>query len=318
MGVLILAFCCNSLSLRNVSADESQDASQDDYKVELSPVSKRMSFKPGEQKKDSLQLTNAGAKAVSVDVYAVAYYTEDNSTVKNEDLDDVYTQMSQWVTFKDDSGEYHHKISFVLYPNQQREVRYAVDVPAEAKGGGQYAILFAEFVPAKARDEEASIVAHSRVGMALFAFVDDEGILRSVEISDIRTPSSVILNHKVGVSYAIKNTGNIDFQTSTEVTVRSIFGKEIYHDIVVETVFPERTKDVSAEWEETPAFGIFRLDYAIRALDAINEGSQWILVLSSGAIVLLIFILIVVGILIKYLRLKRAHAQRAKILRDGK
>ncbi len=61
-----LTVCCNSLFISNVFADSSliDNANQDEYKIELSPVSKRMSFKPGEQKKDSLLLTNAGTKAV--------------------------------------------------------------------------------------------------------------------------------------------------------------------------------------------------------------------------------------------------------------
>lgn len=314
-----MALSCNSLLFSNSFAEESllDNASQEDYKIELSPASKRTSFKPGEQKKDSFQLKNVGAKAVSVDIYAVAYYTEDDSATQSEELSDAYTQMSQWITFEDSNGEYYHKASFVLYPNQIREVRYAVDVPADAVGGGQYAILFAEFAPAKVKSEDATLYVHSRIGMAFFAYVDDEGIVRNAEINDIKALSGLALNRKIDVGYTVKNTGNIDFQTSTEITVRSIFGKELYHDILVETIFPEKSKEIYAQWDKTPSFGIFHLDYTINALDSVDEGSNLIIVISSGTLVFLLFVLVVAIILIKYLRLKKARERRTKILKEN-
>lgn len=311
--VLLLGICCSSFLPHVVYAEDSQN----DYQIELSPASRRLSFKPGERKKDSLELKNSGAKAVTVDIYAVAYYTDDGNTTEDGDLSDVYTKMAEWIVFKDDDGEYRNKMSFIMYPNQTMKVNYAVDVPSDAAGGGQYAIIFAEFVPVKVTNEPVTLYAHSRVGMSLFAFVDSEGIERSTQIDNIIASNGILFNQKAGVVYTIANTGNIDFQTSTEVVVNSIFGKEIYHDITVETVLPGRTKPVSVKWDETPPIGIYRVNYTIDALDMKEEGSHLIFVLSSWVLCLLILIIIVAAIVIIYHRKKKMwRKRRANALRQ--
>ena len=304
--VLLLGVCCNSLLPRVAYAEDSQN----DYKIELSPASKRASFKPGEQKTDSLELKNTGAKTVSVDVYAVAYYTDEKLGSEDGNLADDYTKIAEWIAFKDDDDEYKDKISFIMYPNQTMKVNYAVNVPSSAVGGGQYAIIFAEFVPVKVTDEPVTIYAHSRVGMALFAFVDDEGIVRDVEIDNIRALDGFALNKKIYVEYTAKNTGNIDFQTSTDVVVNSIFGSEIYHDITVNTILPERTENVQVVWKDTPAVGIFRLNYAIEALDKKEEGSCVIFLMSTGAICLSVVVLALAIIMIVYRRKKKNWRKR--------
>lgn len=304
--VLLLGVCCNSFLPYIAFADDSQN----DYKIELSPASRRVSFKPGEQKKDSLELRNTGAKAVSVDVYAAAYYTDERLDMGASILNDDYTKMAEWITFKNDSGEYQSRITFAMYPNQTITVNYTIGVPTGVVGGGQYAIIFAEFTPIKTADEPVAIYAHSRVGMALFAFVDDEGIVRGAEIDNIRVLDGFALNKKIYVEYTAKNTGNIDFQTSTEMAVSSIFGRELYHDIAVNTVLPERTENIQAVWKDTPTVGIFRMNYTIEALDIKEEGSRVIFLMSTGAICLVIVALTLVTIMIVHRRKNRLWRER--------
>ena len=247
IGILGIVICLGLIPCRTTLAAGSlyDNANQDDYLLELSPVSRRMSFKPGEQKKENLQIKNTGRKAVYVDVYAEAYVPEDEIAGQNEGLADTYTQLSQWVKFKDDNGEYHHILSFTLYPNQIRDVRYSVDVPKETVGGGQYAIIFAEFTPTKT-DDESTFKARSRMGMSLFASVDDSGVVRDAQINNIKI-NGVLVNRNITIDYTVKNSGNIDFQSSNEMTVESIFGKELYHDIFVKTILPESSKAISDE-----------------------------------------------------------------------
>ncbi|MBR3319627.1 hypothetical protein IKG06_03970 [Candidatus Saccharibacteria bacterium] len=307
---LFLALCCNSLPYDGVFADDSlpEEVKQNDAKLELSPVSKRMSFKPGEQKKDSLQLRNSGPKDISVNLYASNYYIDDGSTDQTIKLADHYTQMSQWVTFLDSDGEYRHKITVQVPSNQSKTINYAVDVPSEATGGGQYAILFAEFAPVESTG--GGIQARYRMGMTLFAFVDDAGIIRGAELGSIKAPIGLLLDRKIDIDYTVKNTGNIDFQTSADIAVFSIFGNEIYHDINVETIFPETSKDIHVEWKETPAFGILRLNYAIKALDKKEEGSYVIFVISTGIVCLIVVVLTILTIVIIYRRRKKQWSKR--------
>lgn len=287
------------------------NANQEDYLLEISPASRRMSFKSGEQKKESLQIKNVGRKAVVVDVYAAAYSPEDSDVNQGEELASEYTKLAEWMKFKDSNDEYHHKISFTLHPNQIREVRYSVDVPKEAVGGGQYAIVFAELTPTK--QEEGAFVARSRLGMSLFAFVDGADIIREGQVDNIKV-DGVLIDRKIGVEYAVKNNGNIDFQASNDMTVSSIFGKELYHNIFVKTILPGSSKTIHDEWEEAPGFGLFRLKYKVIALNDVEEGERVVIVIPAGGLGL-ILLLIVAGVIVaRYLKIKMTRERRAKMV----
>ena len=315
---VILAFglVANSLFSNYVFADETllDRVSQDEYRLDLSPASKRMTIKPGEQKKGDLQVKNTGTKAVIVDIYATPYTSENGIGEQKISMGEDYTKITEWITFKDSNGSYQKKISFNLEPNQIRDIRYAVNVPKEAVGGGQYAILFAEFNPIKTSESEtAGIQSRSRVGMALFTTIDDEGIIRDSQIKDIQT-AKIAIDSNVFVGYTAINTGNVDFQTSTEMTVKSITGDELYHNIAVDTVLPDVYKVIREEWEDTPSLGLFHLSYTLKALDEIIEEEHLILVMPTGALIALVPIIVLIIVGLRYLKMKRARDNRAIIL----
>ena len=265
--------------------------------LEISPVSTRVSLNQKEQKPGTIEVKNYGNEPLNIRVYPTPFSNADgNRNFKNESD---YTKISHWIRIKDDSGNYQDSVTFTMAPKQTKTISYKIDVPSNAPAGGQYATIFFESLDDQ--KSEDSIKTTTRVGMLIYANVAGE-LIREANIINVRT-NSFITSDNLKVSYTVENKGNIDFQASTTLQVSSLFGRQLYNDTQLTTVFPDSSENVEFEWKDTPSFGLYNLHYKIRALDQTIEKNELILVASP-------FALIITGILIVVLILAIAYRAR--------
>lgn len=265
--------------------------------LEISPVSTRVSLNQKEQKPGTIEVKNYGNEPLNIRVYPTPFSNADgNRNFKNESD---YTKISHWIKIKDDSGNYQDSVTFTMTPKQTKTISYKIDVPSNAPAGGQYATIFFESLDDQ--KSEDSIKTTTRVGMLIYANVAGE-LIREANITNIRT-NSFITSDNLKVSYTVENKGNIDFQASTTLQVSSLFGRQLYNDTELTTVFPDSSENVEFEWKDTPGFGLYNLHYKIRALDQTIEKNELILVASP-------FALIIIGILIVVLILAIVYRAR--------
>ena len=265
--------------------------------LEISPVSTRVSLNQKEQKPGTIEVKNYGNEPLNIRVYPTPFSNADgNRNFKNESD---YTKISHWIKIKDDSGNYQDSVTFTMAPKQTKTISYKIDVPSNAPAGGQYATIFFESLDDQKNEE--SIKTTTRVGMLIYANIAGE-LIREANITNIRT-NSFITSDNLKVSYTVENKGNIDFQASTTLQVSSLFGRQLYNDTELTTVFPDSSENVEFEWKDTPGFGLYNLHYKIRALDQTIEKNELILVASP-------FALIIIGILIVVLILAIVYRTR--------
>ncbi len=262
--------------------------------LEISPVSTRVSLNQKEQKPGTIEVKNYGNEPLNIRVYSTPFSNADgNRNFKNESD---YTKISHWIKIKDDSGSYQDSVTFTMTPKQTKTISYKIDVPSNAPAGGQYATIFFESLDDQKNED--SIKTTTRVGMLIYANVAGE-LIREANIINVRT-NSFITGDNLKVSYTVENKGNIDFQASTTLQVSSLFGRQLYNDTKLTTVFPDSSENVEFEWKDTPGFGLYNLHYKIRALDQTIEKNELILVASPFALVITGILIVVLILAIVY------------------
>ena len=262
--------------------------------LEITPVTVRVEATPETTIDKSFTIKNSGSESMKIRIYSAPYTFRAEDETLDFETQTSYTQISRWITFAEGEGDYSSELTLDLNGQEEKSIKYRVDVPDNAASGGQYACLFAEVVPEEI--EETGVVTISRAGLTVYGTVPGE-THRSMKIKDMGV-SPLVLGGKIGVYSNIENTGNIDFQTSIQMIVQSLFGKELYNDTVVSTILPESERRTYAEWGETPGFGLYRLHYTISALGTETDASQLILVMPTLVLVAGIVLITAAGILI--------------------
>lgn len=317
VAIIIALFATLSFNVAAVYADDNNDAidqpaagetiAKEGATIEISPLTKRVALKAGEAYTSSINVKNTGTEATTISVYAAPFSVSEDGKAQVFDTETTYTQISRWVTIKNSEDSYESKASFKLEPGDDNIIDYKISVPEDVPGGGQYAVLFVETLP----EDKSEDVIHisSRVGMTIYATMPGEPN-RSVHLGDTSV-NSIVTDGNIGVQTHVKNEGNIDFQTSVEVKAYSIFGKQLYSDSILASVLPESSKTISVYWKNAPTFGLYRLEYAISALDIYTTGSHIILVMTPLVMILAIILLLGTIIGIAYLVRRRSANKKS-------
>jgi hypothetical protein len=210
-----------------------------------------MVLAPGEQQPFELAVENVGAEATDFKVYVSPY----NMATGMEDLDfesDLpRTQIARWITF--DAERYHLEV------NERKVLKYHVAVPEDAPYGQQYAVIFVESA-GQVNSEGVNMV--SRLGTVIYANVSGE-TREASRITKMKAPW-LVLSSDIKISGKVKNTGNTDFNAKHELTVKTLFTHQTLHEFT-ETyeVLPDTEPEVKLTLENSPNFGIYKLEYKI-------------------------------------------------------
>ena len=216
--------------------------------LQISPVSARIALESGKTTEREFNIANGGASALTVRVYAAPYTAGGEEYINDFTSQTQYTKISGWISFLDSDDEAIDEPVYTLDPGQSIAVKYRITVPEDTASGGQYACLFAETIDDS--QEAEGIKTVTRAGLIVLGNVVGE-TRRLVKIGDIDI-NSILFKGKINITANVENVGNIDFQTSVDINIKSMFGKELYNDQLVYTVFPETTRKIYTEWEDTP------------------------------------------------------------------
>ena len=283
-------FACFFIGSTPAYADEDEETTspiiEGSSTLEIKPVSKRMSLKAGEPYSSSINVTNNGDTPITIHVYATPFSVNEDGETQDFEEQTSYTQISRWILIKTSSDSYEAMATYTLIPHETKDIGYTVKVPEEVPGGGQYAVIFVESTPEVQPEEGIQTI--SRAGMTIYATMPGEP-KRSTHIKDIEV-KSINLDGEIAIKSYVENDGNIDFQVSTNINVYSIFGKQLYSSNSLSPIFPESSKTIYLAWNDSPSFGVYRVDYSIDALDVHAKGSQVILVLTPITLVLTVII----------------------------
>ena len=306
LGTLFYAlFCQNSII---VKANESTDKPA--IRIQISPVDNRPTLNAGETSDFTFNVDNTGTEAYDFKVYVNPYSVTNEQYSPNFSNQNSHTMVSRWITFKNDAGEYVNETKYSVEPGQRKEVPYRITVPNDIPGGGQYAIIFVEAIP-KEDSAVSGIRTVSRLGFRIIGRTNGE-TKESAEIIK-HNMDSFYMSGKVKSSAVIKNSGNADFSAISKIKVEKFFGGTIFEDGKSYDVLPETTRDIETVWEDTPAFGIYRITSSISALDQTKSTTKIVLIIPIFMIIILLMLLTITIAWFIILYRKR-QAQKSKLI----
>ena len=287
-----------------------------DVWLQISPVANRVTINPGDELTYKMEVDNIGAKKFKFRVYATPYTIANEAYEVNFSTETNRTQISRWISFnqnenakKDSEKSWKSEATFELEAGDRKDVEYKISVPNDIPDGGQYATIFAETVP---EDTQAStgVRAISRVGMILYGSTNGNTI-ETVEISNLKT-KSFLTNGLITSEVDIKNTGNTDFSAVVAMKIDKLIGGTVAEFDNPYPIIPDApTRHAVIEWQDTPAFGIFKVKTTVSALDQKVEEEKIVVILPIWIIVIMLVLLtIIIAWLIILVRKRRAQKSR--------
>lgn len=257
--------------------------------LQISPVSNRVNLKGGQTLDYSFRIQ--GKPGSSFRIYAAPY------SVTNEDYElsfsnqTNYTQLSRWIKFYDAAGNLASEATLTI-PNDADSliVNYSISVPVDVPAGGQYAMIFAESAGnGQSESTGSGIRTISRAGLIVYGSTSGNTI-ESAEINEYNF-NSFLTSGRLTTNAKIHNSGNTDFEVSSTLTVKSIFGRVLYDDTQRHDVLPETDRRISSEWTSTPALGVFNVTYKVSAADATREESKIVIIIPIFVIIIALILL---------------------------
>lgn len=268
-------------------------ANQSREEITLSPASVKLDGAPGENQTGSFKVINSGEGQLRFTVYARPY------SVQTEDYTPDYTQVAErssvyrWVQFDLTEGS--------LQPGDEANINYTIRIPETASPGGHYSVLFAETVPEA--DEEQMVVRNKRVGTIVRLTVDGEheerGRTESIKLGRFWLDAPLLGEIR------IENTGNVDLDAQTSLTVWSLFGRELHREVRTSAVFPDQPRRIAMEWTDGGAFGVYKVALVSEVLDESTSLERYVVRVPTWGLVLLAVVIILAGGLYAGYRQKR-------------
>ena len=281
---------------------------------ELSPVSQRLVLRKKETTENTFKLSNKGKNETEFTVYAAPLTVAGEDYQMNFSHENLRTQVSRWITFKQDDGNYSEKTTYKLKPGEDREITYRVTVPEDIPDGGQYALIFAEATSKSSAPSQNGVRVIPRLSLVIFGRTDG-GTRQEAEITDVKL-SSLLIGSDIESSALIKNTGNTDLNTSQELKVSTIFGKILYAKTENYPIYPDQPRRISMKANQKPSFGIslYKVELNIKAHDKNYHRTAIVVSMSPiFAIISIILLTILVAWLIIFIKQRKERKAREMI-----
>ena len=276
----------------------------------VTPMSQRISLKPGETYSGSITIVNP-VDATSDFKYKV-YVAPYGVTNEKYDADFVTstdrTQIAKWITIKDAEGE--------IEPNGTKEVEFTIKVPESAPGGGQYASIMVGSNDDNESSEGIAVQNVFEMASLIYAEVDGD-IIHSGEILENNVPGFSATT-PVTVSSLIKNDGNLHEDATFTISVSNFFTGEVIlpteenEGRYSEVILPETTKYTSREIDNLPSIGIVHINQTINYNGTSSVKEKDVLIcpiwfIALVAITLGVIIAVVVRIIMKHRKKKKVE-----------
>lgn len=327
LATLVLALGPVFLISGAVNAENGSDTSSSvedagTTNISLTPVSKILQISSGSVYDNTFTVNNDGSRELEIEVFAAPYsyvYSEESDTYQlgfsNENS---FTQMSRWITFKDDDGNYAQTIHTKIDPGNKRDIEYRITTPGSIPGGGQYAVIFARTVNGAASSN--GIKTEASPGMIVYGRSLEGEAITTGDITKMVIDQSINdgdkVRNNINAAAKVKNTGNVDFTASGKLTVDAIIGSGHYEtpsNMGRVSIIPESELTVSDEWRETPVFGVFKVTWTVSAADKTETIEKIVLINIIPVIIIIIIVLtiIIVGCIIT---VKKRKARRSRLV----
>ena len=223
----------------------------------LLPMSQRFLLIPGKVTEGSIKIVNPAdaTEDFSYKVTVTPYGVVGEDYKADLETDSTRTAIAKWIEIEEPTGK--------IKPNESKEVKFKINVPANAPVGGQYATIA---VSSNADTSSSSGVAVQNVlEMASVIYGTVNGpIEHKGEILENNVPGFIV-SPPATLSALIKNEGNIHEDASFTIKVTDFFSgntilpTEDDDGEYSELVMPETTRYIEREVGNLPALGVVKV-----------------------------------------------------------
>ena len=322
-SVVVLAILCATFVTTSRVFSEGEDTGPG-TSISISPVSKILQLAHSSVYDDTFTVSNNGGGEMKFEVYAAPYaysYSEaDNSYQLGFSTENTYTQITRWITFKQEDGNYADKAIYTAAPNSTVDVSYRISTPESIPAGGQYAVLFAHTLSGEVNG--SGIKTEASPGLVVYGRAEGETTASS-EISNLQINNSMTVDNQektvINASAKVKNTGNVDFMASGKLKVTGIFGQVYYETEGVSaksrvSIIPESELPVTDSWEETPFFGFFNVEWTVTGTGGASETITKFVVIMPPAIIITAILLLTIIIVWIIIMVRKRKERRSKFM----
>lgn len=279
-------------------------AAEEGFSFALSPMEEKLVLNPGDHYTSLFRLytTTEFDTAIKYQITVVGYYVDEGYNNIYEECDDERCEMAKWIKIESPTEGR-------LSPGEEVAIRYTINVPEDAPGGGQYASIIVRVDPVEEESDvddgdgsgaekvKPAIREIKRIAYTIYAEIAGK-IVRQGEITDVSLPSFLLSGDITGSS-SVKNTGNVHGNAKYKLQVFPLFSdEEIYtneENPVERMVLPDRTLYNEVSWSNTPAFGIYNVVYTVEFEGVTSQAKKmvikcpvWMLFIVVFAIILLV------------------------------
>lgn len=282
---------------------ENAGSSEAGVQISLSPVSKVLQLSSNSVYDEEFTVNNDGSRELEVEVFAAPYsyvYSEDLDTYQlgfsNENH---FTQISRWISFKDNDGNYAKTINTTIPPHGSTTISFRVTTPDNIPAGGQYAVVFARTTNGPIGSN--GIKTEASPGLVIYGRSSEGEIIAKAEISSLNISQTKVegntIRDLINATAKIKNDGNVDISAVGKLTIDGVLGGGHYEtpsDRGRISVIPEAELVVSDSWEETPGFGLFKVTWTVTVGDHTETIEQFVVINILPAIIVAIIVLTII------------------------
>jgi len=308
---MIIMIIAPLLLMARVSAKEG-------FIFSVSPMKEKIVLNPGDEYSGSLEVIvpDKYDNDMKYSVEVAPFFVDENY---NQDFNKEYgtnSEIVKWISFDTPkSGR--------LSPGQKTTIIYAINVPEDAAGGGQYAAILVtadiwhgdESDEGKREGDEigAALKEEKKIAYTIYAEITGD-ITRQGKIVDINVPGFLLSGNIAGIS-SIENAGNVHGEAKYTLQVFPLFSsEELYtneEDPSTRTILPGRILYNQTEWANTPAMGIFNVVYTVEFEGATAQVSK--MVIKCPIWLLFIVIFAIAAIIIYFVVKAKARKSPRKV-----
>lgn len=323
-GALILSlislFGFGVLAANTYAEEENSEVDTSGTSISLEPSHKTFQISSNSVYEGSFKFKNDGDNELKIEVYVAPYsyvYSEEEDIYKlGFNNENNFTQITRWITIKDESGNYVEHPTFTVPGKESLEIEFRISTPNNIPAGGQYAVIFAQTVGGSVTT--SGIRTEASAGMLVYGHSSEGEAVTSAEISNLSIKPGLRDKTNTNQSgyYAsakVKNAGNIDFNAIGKLKVEPIiWGSSYEAPQVVFSIIPESERIVEDEWKDIPAFGLYKVTWTVEAAGQ-TESIERIIFIMSPVFMIITIILLTFLIIWIIIRVRRRKERRARL-----